>query len=198
MQLVSYYKLTMTLKTSSVAKSTLYPPTLNSSDETLCWWNMASYIHLNLQHLLSWLLQLCPIWSTFIDVTTPIHSTHGCLCNKGLIWSLGKDHIMIRLQKLHWLPFCARITFKISLLVHHIVSGTSTSYIAFTIMPCSISSYKILWSSFTVLRTNQTFGSCIFSVPELIQYGTVSQLQLAFALSLRQNLKKDLSINIVL
>jgi len=27
---------------------------------------MASYIRLNLQHLLSWLLQLCPIWSTYL------------------------------------------------------------------------------------------------------------------------------------
>ena len=48
-----------------------------------------------------------------------------------LIKDLGpRDHITPTLQQLHWLPFRARISFKICLLMYHIHPGTSPSYMA--------------------------------------------------------------------
>jgi hypothetical protein len=86
-----------------------------------------------------------------------------------LIKGLGpRDHITPTLQQLHWLPIHARITFKISLLMYHVQSGTSPSYMASMVTPCSISNTRGLRSSvrgdFTVLRTNRKFGNRSFSV----------------------------------
>ena len=41
-----------------------------------------------------------------------------------------RDHITPTLQQLHLLPIHARITFKISLLMYHVQSGTSPWYMA--------------------------------------------------------------------
>src|SRR5688572_17978020 len=49
-----------------------------------------------------------------------------------------RDHIATTLQQLHWLPIRARIAFKICLLTYHIHSGTSPSYMASMVMPCSV------------------------------------------------------------
>src|SRR6218665_1189638 len=50
-----------------------------------------------------------------------------------------RDHITPTLKQLHWLPIHARIVFKISLLMHHIHSGTSSSYMSSMVTPCSAS-----------------------------------------------------------
>src|SRR6218665_1151779 len=49
------------------------------------------------------------------------------------------DHITPILKQLHWLPIHARIAFKISLLMYHIHSGTSPSYMSSMVTPCSAS-----------------------------------------------------------
>src|SRR6218665_4153466 len=45
-----------------------------------------------------------------------------------------RDHITPTLKQLHWLPIHARIAFKISLLMYHIHSGTSPSYMSSMVM----------------------------------------------------------------
>ena len=85
-----------------------------------------------------------------------------------LIKDLGpRDHITPTLQQLHWLPIRARIAFKICLLMYHIHSGTSPSYMASMVTPCSLFNTRGLRSStrgdFTVLRTNRKFGNRAFS-----------------------------------
>src|SRR6218665_3563853 len=85
-----------------------------------------------------------------------------------------RDHITPTLKQLHWLPILARISFKISLLMYHIHSGTSPSYMSSMVTPCSASSSRGLRSSthgdFAVIRTNLKFGNqppkwCLFSIP---------------------------------
>ena len=57
-----------------------------------------------------------------------------------LIKGIGpRDHITQSLQQLHWLPIRAHIAFKISLLMYHIQSGTSPSYMTSMVVPCSAS-----------------------------------------------------------
>src|SRR6218665_1002669 len=51
-----------------------------------------------------------------------------------------RDHITNTLKQLPWLPIHARIAFKISLLMYHIHSGTSPSYMSSMVTPCSASS----------------------------------------------------------
>src|SRR6218665_3547191 len=79
-----------------------------------------------------------------------------------------RDHITPTLKQLHWLPIHARIAFKISLLMYHIHSGTSPSYMSFMVTPCSASRSRGLRSStrgdFAVIRTNLKFGNRAFSV----------------------------------
>src|SRR6218665_686612 len=50
-----------------------------------------------------------------------------------------RDHITPTLKQLHWLPIDARIAFKITLLMYHIHSGTSPSYMSSMVTPCSAS-----------------------------------------------------------
>src|SRR6218665_2963581 len=50
-----------------------------------------------------------------------------------------RDHITPTLKQLHWLPILARIAFKISLLMYHIYSGISPSYMSSMVTPCSAS-----------------------------------------------------------
>src|SRR6218665_2239433 len=72
------------------------------------------------------------------------------------------------LKQLHWLPIDARIALKISLLMYHIHSGTSPSYISSMVTPCSASRSRGLRSAtrgdFAVIRTNLKFGNRAFSV----------------------------------
>jgi len=79
-----------------------------------------------------------------------------------------RDHITPTLKQLHWLPIHARIAFKISLLMYHIHSGTSPSYMSSMVTPCSASRSRGLRSStrgdFAVIRTNLKFGNRAFSV----------------------------------
>src|SRR6218665_504372 len=82
-----------------------------------------------------------------------------------------RDHITgitPTLKQLHWLPIHARIVFKISLLVYHIHSGNSPSYMSPMVTPCSASRSRRLRSStrrgFAVIRTNLKFGNRAFSV----------------------------------
>src|SRR6218665_2069991 len=58
-----------------------------------------------------------------------------------------RDHITPTLKQLHRLPIHARIAFKISLLVYHIHSGTSPSYMSSMVTPCSASRSRGLRSS---------------------------------------------------
>src|SRR6218665_1609069 len=97
------------------------------------------------RHLPTRLLQLCPIRSAFIHTTTLIlGTTHCCSSNKR---SQSRDHIIPTLKQLHWLPIHARIAFKISLLMYHIHSGTSPSYMSSMVTPCSASRSRGLRSS---------------------------------------------------
>ena len=85
-----------------------------------------------------------------------------------LIKGLGpRDHITSTLKQLHWLPIRARIAFKISLLMFHIHYGTSPSYMASMVTPCSASKSRGLRSSsrsdFATLRTYRKLGSRAFS-----------------------------------
>src|SRR6218665_1545595 len=79
-----------------------------------------------------------------------------------------RDHITPTLKQLHWLPIHARIAFKISLLMCHIHSGTSPSYMSSMVMPCAASRSRELRSSmrgdFAVICTNLKFGNHAFSV----------------------------------
>src|ERR1043165_5139814 len=60
--------------------------------------------------------------STLQPLTSVLHA--ACL-----IKGLGpRDHITQSHQELHWFPIRTRIAFKISLLMYHIHSGTSPSY----------------------------------------------------------------------
>ena len=65
------------------------------------------------------------------------------------------------LKQLHWLPTHARIAFKISLLMYHIHSGTSQSYMSSMVTPCSGFRSEGLRSStsgdLAVIRTNLKF-----------------------------------------
>src|SRR6218665_1398241 len=54
----------------------------------------------------------------------------------------SRVHIAPRLQQLCWLPICAHITFKIFLLMYHIHSGSSPSYMSAMVMPCSASNHR--------------------------------------------------------
>src|SRR6218665_1516341 len=58
-----------------------------------------------------------------------------------------KDHITPTLKQLHWLPIDACIAFKISLFMHHIYSGTSTSYMSSMVTLCSAPMSRSLRSS---------------------------------------------------
>jgi len=79
-----------------------------------------------------------------------------------------RDHITPTLKQLHWLPIHACIAFKISLLMYHIHSGISPSYMSFMVTPCSASRSRGLRSStrgdFAVIHTNLKFGNRAFSV----------------------------------
>ena len=95
-----------------------------------------------------------------------------------LIKDLGpRDHITPTLQQLHWLPIRARIAFKICLLMYHIHSGTSPSYMASMVTPCSVFNTRGLRSStrgdFTVLRTNRKFGNRAFSVSGPLEWNSL-------------------------
>src|SRR6218665_1222645 len=86
-----------------------------------------------------------------------------------LIKDLGPgDHITATLKQLHWLPIHACIAFKIFLLMYHIHSGTSPSYMSSMITPCSASRSRGLRSAmrgdFAIIRTNLKFGNRAFSV----------------------------------
>src|SRR6218665_100824 len=78
-----------------------------------------------------------------------------------------RDHITPTLKQLHWLPIDACIAFKISLLMYHIHSGTSPSYMSSMVTPCSASRSRGLRSStrgdFAVIRTDLKFGNRAFS-----------------------------------
>src|SRR6218665_1575289 len=81
-----------------------------------------------------------------------------------------RDNITPTLKQLHWLPIHARIAFKISLLMYHIHSGTSPSYMSSMVTPCSASRSRGLRlrpstrRDFAVIRTNLKFGNRAFSV----------------------------------
>src|SRR6218665_3714441 len=98
---------------------------------------MPSYSCSSSRHLPTRLLQLCPLWSAFIHskpLSLVLHTAAR------LIKDLGpRDHITPTLKQLHWLPIHARIAFKISLLMYHIHSGTSPSYMSSMVTPCSAS-----------------------------------------------------------
>src|SRR6218665_272720 len=107
---------------------------------------MPSYSHSSSRHLQTRLLQLCPLRSTFIHSIQPLSSVLHTSARliKDLI---PKDHITPTLKQLHWLPIHARIAFKISLLMYHIHSGTSPSYMSSMVTPCSASRSRGLRSS---------------------------------------------------
>src|SRR6218665_1562475 len=79
-----------------------------------------------------------------------------------------RDHNTPTLKQLHWLPIHARIAFKISLLMYHIHSGTSSSYMSSMVTPCPASRSRGLRSStrgdFAVIRTNLKFCNRAFLV----------------------------------
>src|SRR6218665_1819060 len=88
---------------------------------------------------------------------------HAAAC---LIKDLSpRDHITLTLKQL---PIHARIAFKISLLMYHIHSRTSPSYMSSMVTPCSASRSRGLRSptrgDFAVIRTNLKFGNRAFSV----------------------------------
>src|SRR6218665_3075474 len=61
----------------------LFPPSKNSTSETLSRRNMPSYSCSSSHHLPTRLLQLCPLRSAFIHTTTVIlGTTHCCSSNK--------------------------------------------------------------------------------------------------------------------
>src|SRR6218665_1571699 len=127
---------------------------------------MPSYSCSSSRHLPTRLLQLCPLRSAFIHTTTLISVLHTAA---GLIKDFSpRDHITPTLRQLHWLPIHAHIAFKISLLMYHIHSGTSPSYMSSMVTPCSASRSRGLQPStrrdFAVIRTNLKFGNRAFSV----------------------------------
>src|SRR6218665_384839 len=143
----------------------LFPPSKNSTSETMSRRNMPSYSCSSSRHLPTRLLQLCPLRSAFIHTTTLILGTPHC-CSPNKRSRSYRDHITLTLKQLQWLPIHARIAFKISLLMYHIHSGTSPSYMSSMVTPCS--RYRGLRSStrgdFAVIRTNLKFGNRAFSV----------------------------------
>src|SRR6218665_3996811 len=78
-----------------------------------------------------------------------------------------RDHITPTLKQLHWLPVHVRIALKISLLMYHIHSRNSPSYMSSMVTPCSASRSRGLRSStrvdFAVIRINLKFGNRAFS-----------------------------------
>src|SRR6218665_3433660 len=140
---------------------------------------MPSYSCSSSRHLPTRLLQLCPVRSAFIHTTTLILGILHTAAR--LIKDLSpRDHITPTLKQLHWLPIYARIAFKISLLMYHIHSGTSPSYMSSMITPCSASRSRGLRSStrgdFAVIRTNLKFGNRAFSVAFLFQFANAHLL----------------------
>src|SRR6218665_3032588 len=125
---------------------------------------MPSYSCSSSRHLPTRLLRLCPLRSAFIHTTTLIlGSTHHYSSNKR---SQRPHHAYMK--QLHWPPIHACIVFKISLLMYHIHSGTSPSYMSSMVMPCSASMSRGLRSSthgdFAVIHINLKFGNHAFSV----------------------------------
>src|SRR6218665_3348012 len=120
-----------------------------------------------------------------LDVRSPSSVLHT-VAHIGLIKDLSpRDRITPTLKQLHWFPIHARIAFKISLLMYHVHSGTSPSYMSSMVTPCSASRSRGLRSStcgdFAVIRTNLKFGNRAFSVAGPIENGTAFLFQFANA-----------------
>src|SRR6218665_974376 len=95
---------------------------------------MPSYSFSSSRHLPTRLLQLCPFRSassTLQPLSSVLHSAAHLIKDLS-----SRDHITPTLKQLHWLPVHARVTFKISLLVYHIHSGTAPPSM---VTPCSAS-----------------------------------------------------------
>src|SRR6218665_3994500 len=87
---------------------------------------MASHSCSSFHPLPTRLLQLCPLRSAFITLQ-PLSSVLHTAAH--LIKDLRpRDHFTPTLKQLHWIPIHACIAFKISLLMCHVHSGTSPSY----------------------------------------------------------------------
>src|SRR6218665_2755873 len=84
----------------------------------------------------STILQLCPLRSAFIHTTTLILGIHTAA--RLIKYLSPRDHVTPRLKQLHWLPLHASIAFKISLLMYHIHSGTSPSYMSSMVTPYAL------------------------------------------------------------
>jgi len=104
----------------------------------------------------------------------------------------------LTLKQLHWLLICARIMFRIYLLMYNIQSGTSPSYMSSMVTPCSASSSRGCRSSIAgdlaVICTNLKFGNCAFSVSGLREWNSipVSGCQCTFAVKFKSKFQKHL------
>ena len=99
-------------------------------------------------------------------------------------WNAQTDRQTPTLKQLHWLPIHARIAFKISLLMYHIYSGTSPSYMSSMVMPCPASRSRGLRSSmrgdFAVICKNLSLAIVLSWLQDL-ENGTAFQLQIVNA-----------------
>lgn len=78
-----------------------------------------------------------------------------------------RDHVTDATIKLHWLPICARIQYKLCLLVHRALIGQSPSYVAELLQPVTTrhSSLRSADSNALLIpRTSLKFGERAFSV----------------------------------
>src|SRR6218665_198581 len=96
---------------------------------------MPSYSCSSSRHLPTRVLQICFLRSLFIDTTTLILGSTHC-CSSIIKYLSPRDHITPTMKQLHWLSTHARIAFKISLLIYHIHSGTSPSYMSSMVTQC--------------------------------------------------------------
>src|SRR6218665_774302 len=93
---------------------------------------MPSYSCSSSRHLPTRLLQLCPRRSAFINTTTLILGTTHCCSSNKRSQSPRPHHTYTEATALAFHP-C--IAFKISLLMYHIHSGTSPSYMSSMVTP---------------------------------------------------------------
>ena len=81
-----------------------------------------------------------------------------------------RDHVTEATMELHWLPICARIQYKLCLLVHRALLGQSPSYVTELLQPVNEQSTRHSSlrladkNTLSVPRTALKFGERAFSV----------------------------------
>ena len=90
--------------------------------------------------------------------------------------NMRRDHIMLILRQLHWLPVRQRVTFKIAVLVCQCLTGQAPAYLA---DDCQLSTRRLRstdTATCVVRRSNNSFGDRCFAAAGPRLYGVWNML----------------------